>query len=193
MSGLILLLYCSLEVLFIHRNSTTEIEPQITYRGHSGPVTAVAFSSSQDRLYSASLDQTVHVWALPPRERETYAPYDPELSLATLEGHTDAIWDLAVIPLRVQDENLLATASADGTVKIWNTDRLDSPLRLSWKYNGTDSEEDEKDLPIPTSVSVCCSDMRKIVVAYDNSVVKLFDVESGKEVLKLKSDETYGT
>lgn len=166
----------------------------MTYRGHSGPVTAVAFSSSQDRLYSASLDQTVTVWALPPKERETYAPFDPELKLARLEGHTDAIWDLAVIPFKVQDENLLATASADGTVKIWNTDRLDSALRLSWRYNGTGVEDEEqKDLPTPTSVSVCWSDLRKIVVAYDNSVVKLFDIETGKEVLKLKSDETYGS
>lgn len=179
----------------VHRSTPLpDIEPQITYRGHSAPVTAVAFSANSDRIYSASFDQTVRVWALPHRERETYAPYDPELSLATLEGHTDAIWDLAAIPLKVHDESLLATASADGTVKIWNTDRLDTPLRLSWRYNGTEAEEEEgKSLPIPTCVSVCWSDMRKLVVAYDNSVVKLFDIETGKEVLKLKSDETSGS
>ena len=180
----------------IGRNGTLpEVEPQITYRGHSAAVTAVAFSASQDHLYSASLDQTIRVWALPPRERETYAPFDPALEIATLEGHTDAVWDLAVIPLRVQDEALLATASADGTVKIWNTDHLASPLRLSWRYNGVASAEgdESKDLPVPISVSICNSDMRKIIVTYSNSIVKLFDVESGKETLKLKSDETYGS
>jgi striatin 1/3/4 len=71
-------------------------------------------------------------------------------------------------------------------------------LKLSWKYNGLGVEEGEgepngvKSLPTPTCVTVCYSDLKKLVVGYSNAVVKLFDVETGKEVLKLKSDESYG-
>jgi striatin 1/3/4 len=162
-------------------------EPQITFRGHSANVTSLAVSSSQSRIYSASMDQTVRVWSLPQRERDPYAPFDASMQLACFEGHTDAIWDVSLHPLRP----LLATASADGTVKIWNTDELGSPLKLSWGYYGADSEDESKNI-VPTSVDVCYSDMRKLAVAWQDSVVKLFDAETGQETLRFKSDDTYG-
>jgi striatin 1/3/4 len=133
------------------------------------------------------MDQTVQVWSLPSRERELYAPFDAGMRLARFEGHTDAIWDVALHPLRP----VLATASADGTVKVWSTDDLSSPLKLSWGYFGTDSEEESRSI-VPTSVDVCHSDLRKLAVAWQDSVVKLFDVETGKETMRFKSDETYG-
>ncbi|KAI8461848.1 WD40-repeat-containing domain protein [Phakopsora pachyrhizi] len=186
-----------------------ETEPQITFRGHSAPVTRVAISSSPPRIYSASLDSTVCVWSLPPPEHETYAPYDPQSLLATFVGHSDSIWDMTLLPLRFRDEALLATISADGTVKVWSTDELNSPLKLSWGYNGTDSDsgdnheaedkaevmvtgsDGEKTRVTPTSVAVVWCDLKKVAVSYTNSVVKLFELDSGKMVLRLKSDETF--
>lgn len=185
-----------------------ETEPQITYRGHSSTVTSVAISSSPPRIYSASLDATVMVWSLPPPEHETYAPFDPRSLLATFVGHTDGIWDMALLPLRLRDEALLATISADGTVKVWSTDELHSPLKLSWSYEGLENEGggSEEELTVvsvgpggrkrtrvsPTSVAVVWSDLKKVAVAYTNSVVKLFELESGKVAMKLKSDESFG-
>ena len=49
-----------------------------------------------------------------------------------LEGHTNCIWGLSVPGTQ---QPLLASAAADGTVKIWDT-RLHSrsPLRASFKH-----------------------------------------------------------
>jgi len=35
------------------------------------------------------------------------------------------------------------------------------------------------------------ADLKKVAVAYQNAVVKIFDIESGKELSRLKSDMTY--
>ncbi|KAI9630162.1 hypothetical protein KEM48_012192 [Puccinia striiformis f. sp. tritici PST-130] len=189
-------------------SSWPETEPQITYRGHSATITSVAISSSPPRIYSASLDSVVSVWTLPPAEHETYAPYDPRSLLATFVGHTDAIWDMVLLPLRLRDEALLATVSADGTVKVWSTDELKSPLKLSWGYHGyqdesSSSDDDQSEKLVvknatgnsvnvtPTSVAVVWSDLKKVAVSYTNSVIKLFELESGKVSLRLKSDESF--
>lgn len=183
----------------------------MTLRGHSSTVTSVAISAAQGRIYSASLDATVQVWALPPAENETYAPYDPRGLLGTFVGHTDGIWDMALLPLRLRDEALLATASADGTVKVWSTDDLGSPLKLSWGYDGLDgsapedssavengdkAEEEAADKdegkPTPTTIAVVWTDLKKVAVAYSNAIIKIFELETGKAVMTLKGNETYG-
>lgn len=189
-------------------SSWPETEPQITYRGHSATITSVAISSSPPRIYSASLDSVVSVWSLPPPEHETYAPYDPRSLLATFVGHSDAIWDMVLLPLRLRDEALLATVSADGTVKVWSTDELNSPLKLSWGYDGIlddlqpSSPSNHQDILVigangqkvkvtPTSIAVVWSDLKKVAVSYTNSVIKLFELETGRMSLRLKSDESF--
>lgn len=172
--------------------SLPETEPQVTLRGHSAAITNLAVSPSSAMFYSSSLDRTVQIWRVPSRDRETYAPFDPNLHVSQLEGHTDAVWDVAVLPLRLKDEQLLATASADGTVKLWSADNGTNPLKLSWRYNGTGEAEDDeakKDtLPTPTSLSVCHADLRKVAVAYSNSVIRIFDIETGVVVSTMQTD-----
>ena len=185
----------------------TESDPLVTLRGHSAPVTCLAVSSNQRRIYSGSMDSSVRVWLLPDRRLESYPPFDKSMELGCLVGHTQAVWDLALLPDRSDEEGLLATASADGTVKIWAVQKdvaggkAPAELRLSWGYYGTEvSAESEKErenlektggLPVPTSVDACHSDLRLCAVAYSNSVVKLFEVETGRQVRQLKSDSTY--
>lgn len=158
-----------------------ETEPQVTLRGHSGPVTALAIAA--DRIYSASLDQTIQIWALPPRDREPYAPYDAALRLQRLEGHTDAVWALAVLPLRAGNNVLLASASADGTVRIWvigeGTPALKHNLRAS-----------DDPTAIPTSVAACPTDLRRVAAGYTDGAIRLFDLESGQQVLRLRADDS---
>ncbi|CEH15000.1 Cell-cycle nuclear protein, contains WD-40 repeats [Ceraceosorus bombacis] len=171
-------------------------EPVLTFRGHTAPVTCLAVASATRRMFSGSMDSSVRVWKLPERPFTPYPPYE-NMELASLAGHTQAVWDMALLPQ--QGEGLLlATASADGTVKIWTTD--DRPaLQLSWDYHGTNDGRitgeaagiDATERPVPTSVCVVHSDLRTVAVSYSNSIVKLFELKSGREVLKLKSDSTY--
>jgi striatin 1/3/4 len=171
----------------------TEVEPQLTLRGHSAAVTRLIHAPSKGLLYSASLDSSIRVWQLPAPSHTTYAPYDETCSHGELIGHTDAVWDLAL----VRDEGTLISCGAEGSVKIWD---VSSPsgrgqLRLTWGWSGLENHDDlheDSGAPGATSVEAIKTDLKKVAVAYQNAVVKIFDIESGKEVSRLQTDMSYG-
>ena len=77
---------------------------------------------------------------------------------------------------------LLASAAADGCVKIWDT-RLHSrsPLRASFKFNGDTGKVN------PTCVTWDWVG-RGIVIGWDNAMVEMWDVERGVATTKMLSD-----
>lgn len=114
-------------------NNDLDIAPSWSHRGHEGAVTSLAacpasthFStggrvSGDGWIFSGGQDATIRVW-----ER---GRVDPK---ATLDGHTDAVWTVCVLPTTCAsvfgadcsnyggpDRILLASGSADGTIKIW--------------------------------------------------------------------------
>lgn len=122
--------------------------------------------------------------------------------MSSFIGHTDTVWDIRLFPLSISSSQLLASISADGALKIWDTETKGSPLRSSWGYNGLEPSEWAEPteaytsglakLPVPTGLDFCPTDLKKMVVSYSNSVIKLFDIETGKEILAFKSNDTYG-
>ncbi|KAF5365579.1 hypothetical protein D9758_003126 [Tetrapyrgos nigripes] len=173
---------------------TTEIEPQLTLRGHSAAITRLIHAPSKQLLYSASLDSSIRVWALPNPSHTTYAPYDETRSRGELVGHTDAVWDLAL----VRDEGALISCGAEGAVKVWDVSGPSGGghLRLTWGWNGLentslDDLHEDTDAPGATSVEALKSDLKKVAVAYQNAVVKIFDIETGKELSRLATDISY--
>ncbi|KAI0085434.1 WD40-repeat-containing domain protein [Irpex rosettiformis] len=173
---------------------TTEVEPQLTLRGHSAPITRLVHAPSKNLLYSASMDSSIRVWALPPSSHTTYAPYDATRARGELIGHTDAVWDLTL----VRDENTLISCGAEGSVKVWDVSGPSGggSLRLSWSYDGLDNTADGElsadngDVPGASAVEAIKMDLKKVAVAYQNAVIKIFDIETGKEVIKLNPDPT---
>ncbi|KAF2756212.1 striatin Pro11 [Pseudovirgaria hyperparasitica] len=114
-------------------NNDLDIQSYFTHRGHEGIVTSLAAcpaaanfatggrASGDGWIFSGGQDSSVRVW-----ER---GRVDPK---ATLEGHTDAVWSVCVLPTTCAavfgpecnnyggpDRILLASGSADGTIKIW--------------------------------------------------------------------------
>lgn len=140
----------------------------------------------QSRIYSGSLDSDIRVWKIPPPDHDPYGPFDPTSLVSTLSGHSNAVWAIALL-----DENrTLASASADGSVRIWDLER--GECVKSWDYLGVEGGEgSKKKRPAPTALAAM-EEGSKLAVAYQDSVVKVFEVATGKEVLKLQSDETYG-
>ncbi|KAF9373149.1 hypothetical protein CPC16_001987 [Podila verticillata] len=187
--------YWNLEPLLreTRKNVSAEIEPVHIYRGHTKSITSVAISADQNKCFSSSLDSTVRSWKLVPMDKETYSRADRTIPLGSFVGHTDVVWDIRLFPLSISSSQLLASISADGTLKIWDTETSHgSPLKSSWGYNGLGSCDPFSASGVaPTSVDFCPTDLRKVVVSYTNSVVKLFDIETGQAILDFKSNETY--
>ena len=75
-----------------------------TYAGHSGPVLSVAWSPDGKRIASASVDQTVQVWAA-----------QSGSLLQTYNGHRGTVWSVAWSP----DGARIASASEDRAVQVW--------------------------------------------------------------------------
>jgi striatin 1/3/4 len=118
----------------MHNNTNDlDIQSYFTHRGHTGTVMCLtAWSPSQNFssggraqgdgwIFSGGQDATIRVW-----ER---GRVDPK---ATLDGHTDAVWTVCVLPGTTgsvfgqsnsfggPDRIILATGAADGTVKVWS-------------------------------------------------------------------------
>lgn len=125
-----------------------DITAYFTHRGHSGTVTALAacppsqnFSNGGRALgdgwvFSGGQDASVKVW-----ER---GRVDPK---ATLQGHTDAVWALCVLPGSISscfgdrsssfggpDRILLASGGADGRILIW---AVSPPPQLTSPHAGS--------------------------------------------------------
>lgn len=160
-------------------------EPVLSLMGHTGSVTTLALSQTLPLLYSGSSDSTIRVWPLPPPfERETLAPFSRWTS-GKLIGRTRApISGLAL----VRWETLLVSCDERGTVSVWDLLATKGSIRLlrSWAYQSGDSK-------FPVRFGCTCLEAIKtritlVAVGYRNSKIKVFDVETGEEVLLLQSD-----
>jgi WD40 repeat protein len=76
-----------------------------TLRGHTGPVTSVAFSSDGRHLASASHDGTVRIWEV-----------QTGREVRSLRGHTGGVNGVCFSP----DGQRLASAGQDKTVRLWD-------------------------------------------------------------------------
>ncbi|KAH6669792.1 putative Striatin pro11 [Halenospora varia] len=124
-----------------------DIQSYFTHRGHTGTVMCLtSWSPSQNFssggraqgdgwIFSGGQDATVRVW-----ER---GRVDPK---ATLDGHTDAVWTVCVLPGTTgavfgqnnayggPDRIILASGAADGTVKVWS---ISAPPQLMSPQGGS--------------------------------------------------------
>lgn len=130
-----------------HGASDLDVIANFTHRGHRGAVLALTSwmpsrnfatggrAQGDGWIFSGGQDSTIRVW-----ER---GRIDPK---ATLDGHTDAVWALCVLPTTLgaifgsssqygtSDRILLVSGAADGTVRLWS---VSAPPQLSSPQPGS--------------------------------------------------------
>lgn len=127
-------------------------------RGPKGAVLSIAFSPSRplDRLYAASADKVLTTFDL--KTGQTVRKH---------RGHQSIINCLAVSS--VTGEDLIATASDDGTVRIWREDSKDEvdKIELGYPILAVDWSQDGQQLFVGgIDNDVHCYDLRKKEVAW---------------------------
>lgn len=124
-----------------------DVTANFTHRGHRGAVLALTSWSPSPNfatggraqgdgwIFSGGQDSSIRVW-----ER---GRVDPK---GTLDGHTDAVWTLCVLPTTLgaifgtssqygsADRILLVSGAADGTVRLWS---VSAPPQLSSPQPGS--------------------------------------------------------
>lgn len=183
-----------------------DVSSHFTHRGHAGIITSLAACPTADSdgwIFSGGQDSTVKVW-----ERGRVD------AKATLEGHTDTVWSVCVLPTpsTVPTDTspgniLIASGSADGTVKIWSVTAPRSPTRsvLQLRKKGRRSQSEDWDFsyvlistinrpeagPSPTCINLLSITGTNFLVSYDNAQVVVYDTGTCEELVQMSSQETY--
>lgn len=121
------------------------------------PVYSAAFSPDGKRIVSAGLDQIVRIWDI-----------ETNKVIRKLKGHTDRVNFAAFSP----DGKQIISASKDNTVRIWDV-RLHPEIKHRRLKGHTDR----------VNFTAFSPDGKQIVSASD-STVRIWDVETGKEIRK---------
>ncbi|XP_007578552.1 striatin-like isoform X1 [Poecilia formosa] len=151
-----------------------DVEPIYTFRAHSGAVLSVTLSSSGAQCFSGGSDGTIQSWNTPSPNVDPYDSYEASVLRGALRGHSDAVWRLVYS----SPHHRLLSASADGTVRLWNAADV-SPALAVFNGNG--------DLGVATSVDLVSSDPAYMVTSFDSGHIGLFNMETQQLVLKFDS------
>ena len=139
---------------------TVEADPYLerSFRGHTGAVTAVAFSPTMRQIASGGEDGVVMVWN-----------FKPQLRAFRFYGHQGAVTSVCFSP----DGSLLASASADNTVRLWEPS-IRGKSAVLHTHSG----------PV-TSVSFS-PDGRLLLTSSFDEYIKIWNVATRKFVCSLK-------
>ncbi|XP_041644975.1 striatin isoform X3 [Cheilinus undulatus] len=157
------------------KSASLDVEPIYTFRAHRGAVLSVVMSSSGEQCFSGGVDGTIQCWNTPNPNIDPYDSYDPSMLRGELCGHTDSVWGLVYSSAHQR----LLSCSADGTVRLWDANTTSPALAV---FN------EDKNLGVPSSVDLVCSEPAHLVTSFTNGQIGLFNMETRQLVLSLESN-----
>ena len=129
----------------------------MTLRGHTGPISSVAFSRNGKYIVSGGMDNTIKVWDTTTGEE-----------VLTLRGHEAEVYSVAFSP----DSKHIISGSWDRTIKVWDIS-INREVTYLLGHRGL-------------VYSIAFSpDSKRIVSGSRDERVKVWDVASGAEVMSL--------
>ncbi|MEL6927111.1 MAG: NB-ARC domain-containing protein [Cyanobacteria bacterium J06600_6] len=141
-----------------------------TWQGYSNQTLVVTFSPDPKLLVSGGHDTKIRLWDI-----------ETEQTVQTLQGHENWVFSLAFVSAanRVGTKNnarILASASADKSIKLWN---LDSGQEIATMYGHE-----------AVVRSICLSPDGKILASgSEDATVKLWDLDTGQTLKTLTEHE----
>uniref|UniRef100_A0A8B9KUP7 Striatin n=1 Tax=Astyanax mexicanus TaxID=7994 RepID=A0A8B9KUP7_ASTMX len=141
---------------------------------YEGAVLCVVMSSNGEQCFSGGVDGTIQSWNTPNPNIDPYDSYEPSVLRGALCGHTDAVWGLVYSSAH----HRVLSCSGDGTVRLWNAADTSPSLAV---FN------ENKELGIPSSVDLVCSEPAHMVTAFSNGRMGIFNMETQQLVLELES------
>uniref|UniRef100_A0A3Q3NM52 Striatin-like n=1 Tax=Labrus bergylta TaxID=56723 RepID=A0A3Q3NM52_9LABR len=157
------------------KSTSLDVEPIYTFRAHRGAVLSVVMSTSGEQCFSGGVDGTIQCWNTPNPNIDPYDSYDASMLRGELCGHTDSVWGLVYSSAHQR----LLSCSADGTVRLWDANTTSPALAV---FN------EDKNLGVPSSVDLVCSDPAHLVTSFTNGQIGLFNMETRQLVLSLESN-----
>ncbi|CAJ0631405.1 11121_t:CDS:10, partial [Entrophospora sp. SA101] len=175
--------------------------PRFTLRGHLDTIRSLSWHKSELMFISGSDDGTLKLWDLKGPAINKPVPNHDIDPLHTYRGHTAPVNSVVMS----SEQHKCYSASMDSTIRVWKlpeskivpygpVEIVGSPLKCSWNYYGHNNGEmvnGDGRPPVPTSIDFVNTDLKKVVVAFQNSIIKLFDIETGQCVTTFKKTATF--
>lgn len=154
--------------------------------GHTGLVNSVKFSPDGGKIISASSDGTIRIW-------NAHTGHE----LMKLEGHTGIVNSATFSP----GGTLIVSASGsdsynnnkkDNTIRIWNAQTGREIMKLEGQHHDVVKiciNKQEKKILIrgtkPVNSVVFSLDGKKIISASDDMTIRIWDAQTGQELMKI--------
>ena len=192
--------------------SSGAIQESMSLLGHTDRVTGVAFGPDGKKLYSNGVNGEIRIWDVSPAGNSEFGAIlkddvnDSQMmndatSMVTVgDDGTLRLWDTStwdeLISIQAHatrinavdispDGNFLATAADDGYIKIWETNTWQEVHQIAAHivdefsvYTGAFDVEFSRD------------GLKLVSVGWTDSLVKIWDVNTGDLILEIPNDET---
>jgi striatin 1/3/4 len=156
-----------------------DVEPIYTFRGHKGPILAMDMAPTGELCYTGGYDGTICCWVVPPMNIDIQDPYDPSVLTERFTGHSDIVWAVAFH----SSSNRVISASADGTIRLWEPGAADIGQSLVKTFTPPTPDA------TPRSIDIVSTEPQQLLTAYSKGQAHILDLESGRNVLSFDLNE----